>query len=80
MHYSIMTTAMTLRRLGCAFCMPFIFPFRSPFRPYNRAYAYRGLTCLRSAFHGGQRLFNDVVKLFNTTQLSRFFYFQSALF
>ncbi|MCU7881578.1 MAG: hypothetical protein KZQ60_14345 [Candidatus Thiodiazotropha sp. (ex Lucinoma aequizonata)] len=24
--------------------MPFISPFRSPFRPYNRAYAYRGLT------------------------------------
>ncbi|MCU7879197.1 MAG: hypothetical protein KZQ60_00335 [Candidatus Thiodiazotropha sp. (ex Lucinoma aequizonata)] len=44
MHYSIMTTAMTLRRLGCALCMPFISPFRSPFRPYNRAYAYRGLT------------------------------------
>ncbi|MCU7882456.1 MAG: hypothetical protein KZQ60_19480 [Candidatus Thiodiazotropha sp. (ex Lucinoma aequizonata)] len=42
--YSIMTTAMTLRRLGCALCMPFISPFRSPFRPYNRAYAYRGLT------------------------------------
>ncbi|MCU7880514.1 MAG: hypothetical protein KZQ60_08260, partial [Candidatus Thiodiazotropha sp. (ex Lucinoma aequizonata)] len=30
--------------LGCALCMPFISPFRSPFRPYNRAYAYRGLT------------------------------------
>ncbi|MCU7881471.1 MAG: hypothetical protein KZQ60_13730 [Candidatus Thiodiazotropha sp. (ex Lucinoma aequizonata)] len=44
MHYSIMTTAMTLRRLGCALCMPFISPFRSPFRPCNRAYAYRGLT------------------------------------
>ncbi|MCU7880761.1 MAG: hypothetical protein KZQ60_09690, partial [Candidatus Thiodiazotropha sp. (ex Lucinoma aequizonata)] len=43
-HYSIMTTAMTLRRLGCALCMPFISPFRSPLRPYNRAYAYRGLT------------------------------------
>ncbi|MCU7880291.1 MAG: SDR family oxidoreductase [Candidatus Thiodiazotropha sp. (ex Lucinoma aequizonata)] len=39
-----MTTAITLRRLGCALCMPFISPFRSPFRPYNRAYAYRGLT------------------------------------
>ncbi|MCU7881042.1 MAG: hypothetical protein KZQ60_11255 [Candidatus Thiodiazotropha sp. (ex Lucinoma aequizonata)] len=24
--------------------MSFISPFRSPFRPYNRAYAYRGLT------------------------------------
>ncbi|MCU7882549.1 MAG: hypothetical protein KZQ60_19995, partial [Candidatus Thiodiazotropha sp. (ex Lucinoma aequizonata)] len=48
--------AMTLRRLGCALCMPFISPFRSPFRPYNRAYAYRGLTNLRSAFHGGQRV------------------------
>ncbi|MCU7879435.1 MAG: hypothetical protein KZQ60_01805 [Candidatus Thiodiazotropha sp. (ex Lucinoma aequizonata)] len=44
MYYSIMTTAMTLRRLGCALCMPFICPFRSPFRPYNRAYAYRGLS------------------------------------
>ncbi|MCU7881824.1 MAG: hypothetical protein KZQ60_15795 [Candidatus Thiodiazotropha sp. (ex Lucinoma aequizonata)] len=44
MHYSIMTTAMTLRRLGCALCMPFISPFRSAFRPYKRAYAYRGLT------------------------------------
>ncbi|MCU7881478.1 MAG: hypothetical protein KZQ60_13765, partial [Candidatus Thiodiazotropha sp. (ex Lucinoma aequizonata)] len=44
MHYSIMTTAMTLQRLGCALCMSFISPFRSPFRPYNRAYAYRGLT------------------------------------
>ncbi|MCU7880776.1 MAG: hypothetical protein KZQ60_09765 [Candidatus Thiodiazotropha sp. (ex Lucinoma aequizonata)] len=43
MHYSIMTTAMTLRHLGCALCMPFISPFRSLFRPYNRAYAYRGL-------------------------------------
>ncbi|MCU7879882.1 MAG: hypothetical protein KZQ60_04460 [Candidatus Thiodiazotropha sp. (ex Lucinoma aequizonata)] len=27
-----------------SFSMPFIFPFRSPFRPYNRTYAYRGLT------------------------------------
>ncbi|MCU7880472.1 MAG: hypothetical protein KZQ60_08015 [Candidatus Thiodiazotropha sp. (ex Lucinoma aequizonata)] len=44
MHYSIMTTAVTLRRLGCALCMPFISPFRSPFRPYNRAYVYRGVT------------------------------------
>ncbi|MCU7879703.1 MAG: hypothetical protein KZQ60_03410 [Candidatus Thiodiazotropha sp. (ex Lucinoma aequizonata)] len=44
MHYSIMTTAMTLRRLECALSMPFISPFRSPFRPYNRAYTYRGLT------------------------------------
>ncbi|MCU7882140.1 MAG: hypothetical protein KZQ60_17660 [Candidatus Thiodiazotropha sp. (ex Lucinoma aequizonata)] len=44
MHHSIMTTAMTLRRLGCALCMPFISPFRSPFRAHNRAYAYRGLT------------------------------------
>ncbi|MCU7881929.1 MAG: hypothetical protein KZQ60_16455 [Candidatus Thiodiazotropha sp. (ex Lucinoma aequizonata)] len=44
MHYSIMTTAMTLRRLGCVFCMSFISPFRSPFRAYNRAYAYRELT------------------------------------
>ncbi|MCU7880775.1 MAG: hypothetical protein KZQ60_09760, partial [Candidatus Thiodiazotropha sp. (ex Lucinoma aequizonata)] len=43
-HYFIMTTAMTLRRLGCALCMPFISPFRSPFWPYKRAYAYRGLT------------------------------------
>ncbi|MCU7880918.1 MAG: hypothetical protein KZQ60_10535, partial [Candidatus Thiodiazotropha sp. (ex Lucinoma aequizonata)] len=39
-----MTTAMTLRRLGCALCMLFISPFRSPFRPYNCAYAYRGLS------------------------------------
>ncbi|MCU7880819.1 MAG: hypothetical protein KZQ60_09990 [Candidatus Thiodiazotropha sp. (ex Lucinoma aequizonata)] len=44
MHYSIMTTAMTLRRLRCALCIPFVSPFRSPFRPYNRAYVYRGLT------------------------------------
>ncbi|MCU7881325.1 MAG: hypothetical protein KZQ60_12885 [Candidatus Thiodiazotropha sp. (ex Lucinoma aequizonata)] len=48
MHYSIMTTTMTLRRLGCALCMPFISPFRSPFQPYNRAYAYRGLTTFAS--------------------------------
>ncbi|MCU7882063.1 MAG: hypothetical protein KZQ60_17240 [Candidatus Thiodiazotropha sp. (ex Lucinoma aequizonata)] len=48
MHYSIMTSAMTLRRLGCALCMSFISPFRSPFQPYNRAYTYRGLTA--SAF------------------------------
>ncbi|MCU7912834.1 MAG: hypothetical protein KZQ63_12945 [Candidatus Thiodiazotropha sp. (ex Lucinoma aequizonata)] len=47
---------MTLRRLGCVFCMSFISPFRSPFRPYNRAYAYSGTNRLRSAFHGGQRL------------------------
>ncbi|MCU7881163.1 MAG: hypothetical protein KZQ60_11965 [Candidatus Thiodiazotropha sp. (ex Lucinoma aequizonata)] len=44
MHYSIMTSAMTLRRLGCALCMPFISLFQSPFWPYNRAYAYRELT------------------------------------
>ncbi|MCU7881013.1 MAG: hypothetical protein KZQ60_11095 [Candidatus Thiodiazotropha sp. (ex Lucinoma aequizonata)] len=44
MHYSIMTTSMTLRRLRCALCMPFISSFWSPFRPYNHAYAYRGLT------------------------------------
>ncbi|MCU7880763.1 MAG: hypothetical protein KZQ60_09700 [Candidatus Thiodiazotropha sp. (ex Lucinoma aequizonata)] len=44
MHYSIMTTAMTLRRLGCALCMPFISPFRSLFRPYKRVYTYRRLT------------------------------------
>ncbi|MCU7879690.1 MAG: hypothetical protein KZQ60_03330 [Candidatus Thiodiazotropha sp. (ex Lucinoma aequizonata)] len=31
-------------RVGRCGCMPFISPFRSPFRPYNRAYAYRGLT------------------------------------
>ncbi|MCU7880157.1 MAG: hypothetical protein KZQ60_06105 [Candidatus Thiodiazotropha sp. (ex Lucinoma aequizonata)] len=36
--------------------MPFISPFRSPFRPYNHAYAYRGLTPLRPAFHGAQRV------------------------
>ncbi|MCU7879481.1 MAG: hypothetical protein KZQ60_02090 [Candidatus Thiodiazotropha sp. (ex Lucinoma aequizonata)] len=40
----IMTTTMTLRRLGCALCIPFISPFWSPFRPYNRTYAYQGLT------------------------------------
>ncbi|MCU7879606.1 MAG: hypothetical protein KZQ66_19450 [Candidatus Thiodiazotropha sp. (ex Lucinoma aequizonata)] len=34
----------TARRLECALCMPFISPFRSPFRPYNCAYGYRGLT------------------------------------
>ncbi|MCU7881698.1 MAG: hypothetical protein KZQ60_15070 [Candidatus Thiodiazotropha sp. (ex Lucinoma aequizonata)] len=39
-----MTTSMTLWRLGCVLCMPFISPFRSPFQPYNHAYAYRGLT------------------------------------
>ncbi|MCU7879489.1 MAG: hypothetical protein KZQ60_02145, partial [Candidatus Thiodiazotropha sp. (ex Lucinoma aequizonata)] len=42
--------------LGCALCMPFISPFRSPFRPYNRAYAYRGLTTfapLSMAVSGG---------------------------
>ncbi|MCU7881838.1 MAG: hypothetical protein KZQ60_15895 [Candidatus Thiodiazotropha sp. (ex Lucinoma aequizonata)] len=58
MHYSIMTTAITLRRLGCAFCMPFISPFRSPFRPCNRTYAYRGLTTFAPLFmavSGGQR-------------------------
>ncbi|MCU7880527.1 MAG: hypothetical protein KZQ60_08340 [Candidatus Thiodiazotropha sp. (ex Lucinoma aequizonata)] len=44
MHYSIMTTAMTLQRLRCALCMPSISPFQSPFRAYNRTYAYRGLT------------------------------------
>ncbi|MCU7880220.1 MAG: hypothetical protein KZQ60_06455 [Candidatus Thiodiazotropha sp. (ex Lucinoma aequizonata)] len=27
-----------------SFSMPFISPFLSPFLPYNRAYAYRGLT------------------------------------
>ncbi|MCU7881792.1 MAG: hypothetical protein KZQ60_15615 [Candidatus Thiodiazotropha sp. (ex Lucinoma aequizonata)] len=57
MHYSIMTTSMTLRRLGCALCIPFISPFQSPFRPYKRAYAYRGLTAfapLSMAVSGGQ--------------------------
>ncbi|MCU7881260.1 MAG: hypothetical protein KZQ60_12525 [Candidatus Thiodiazotropha sp. (ex Lucinoma aequizonata)] len=56
MHYSIMTTSMTLRRLGCALCMSFIALFRSPFRPYNRAYAYQGLTAfapLSMAVSGG---------------------------
>jgi len=43
-RYSIMTPAMTLRRVGCALCMPSIAPYRSQFRPYNRAYADRGLT------------------------------------
>ncbi|MEJ1334999.1 MAG: hypothetical protein RPU37_03005, partial [Candidatus Sedimenticola sp. (ex Thyasira tokunagai)] len=47
-HYSIMTPAMTLRRFGCTPCMPYIAPCRSQFRPYNRAYAYRGL--IASAF------------------------------
>ncbi|MCU7881059.1 MAG: hypothetical protein KZQ60_11350 [Candidatus Thiodiazotropha sp. (ex Lucinoma aequizonata)] len=59
MHYSIMTTAMTLRRLGCALCMPFISLFRSLFRPYNRAYAYRGLTAfapLSMAVSEGQKI------------------------
>ena len=42
-HYSIMTPTMTLRRFGCALCMPYIAPYQSQFRPYNRAYAYRGL-------------------------------------
>ncbi|MCU7880229.1 MAG: hypothetical protein KZQ60_06505 [Candidatus Thiodiazotropha sp. (ex Lucinoma aequizonata)] len=49
-YYSIMTTAMTLRRLGCALCMPFISPFLSPFRPYNCAYTYRGLTAFAPLF------------------------------
>ncbi|MCU7880887.1 MAG: hypothetical protein KZQ60_10370 [Candidatus Thiodiazotropha sp. (ex Lucinoma aequizonata)] len=44
MHYSIMTTAITLQRLECALSMSFISPFRSSFRAYNRAYAYRRLT------------------------------------
>ncbi|MCU7880886.1 MAG: hypothetical protein KZQ60_10365 [Candidatus Thiodiazotropha sp. (ex Lucinoma aequizonata)] len=44
MQYGIVTTAITLQRLKCALCMPFIAPFRSPFRPYNRAYIYRKLT------------------------------------
>ncbi|MCU7881700.1 MAG: hypothetical protein KZQ60_15080 [Candidatus Thiodiazotropha sp. (ex Lucinoma aequizonata)] len=64
MHYSIMTTAMTLRRLGCALCMPFISPFRSPFRPYDRAYAYRGLTTfapLSMAVSGCIHEFNALV-------------------
>ncbi|MCU7879903.1 MAG: hypothetical protein KZQ60_04595 [Candidatus Thiodiazotropha sp. (ex Lucinoma aequizonata)] len=64
MHYSIITTAMTLRRLGCALCMPFISPFRSPFRAYNRAYAYRGLTAfapLSMAVSGRSRLLSSVV-------------------
>ncbi|MEJ1488238.1 MAG: hypothetical protein RPU72_07765, partial [Candidatus Sedimenticola sp. (ex Thyasira tokunagai)] len=39
---------MTLRRFGCTPCMPYIAPCRSQFRPYNRAYAYRGL--IASAF------------------------------
>ncbi|MCU7881158.1 MAG: hypothetical protein KZQ60_11940 [Candidatus Thiodiazotropha sp. (ex Lucinoma aequizonata)] len=65
MHYSIMTTAMTLRRLGCALCIPFISPFRSPFRPYNRAYAYRGLTAFAplsmavSGCNGSEVLIDD---------------------
>ena len=47
-HYSIMMTTMTLRRFGCALCMPYIAPYRSQFRPYNRAYAYQGLTAFAS--------------------------------
>ncbi|MEJ1364704.1 MAG: IS3 family transposase, partial [Candidatus Sedimenticola sp. (ex Thyasira tokunagai)] len=39
---------MTLRRFGCVLCMPYIAPYRSQFRPYNHAYAYRGL--IASAF------------------------------
>ncbi|MCU7882473.1 MAG: hypothetical protein KZQ60_19565, partial [Candidatus Thiodiazotropha sp. (ex Lucinoma aequizonata)] len=68
---SIMTTAMTLRRLGCALCMPFISPLRSPFRPCNRAYAYRGLTAfapLSMAVSGGKTahivmIFNEILHL-----------------
>ena len=47
-HDSIMMPTMTLRRVGCALCMPYIAPFRSPFRPYHRAYAYQGLTAFAS--------------------------------
>ena len=47
-HYSIMMPTMTLRRVGCALCMPYIAPYRSQFRPYNRAYAYRRLTAFAS--------------------------------
>ena len=28
--------------------MPYIAPYRSQFRPYNRAYAYQGLTAFAS--------------------------------
>ncbi len=51
---------MTLRRIGCALYMPFIAPYRSPLRPYNRAYAYRGLTAFASLMWtpvGGELLF-----------------------
>jgi len=47
-HYSIMTPAMTLRRVGYALCMSYIASSRSQFRKYNRAYAYRGLTAFAS--------------------------------
>ncbi len=47
-HYSIMTPSMTLRRVGCALCMTYTARYRSQFRSYNRAYAYRGLTALAS--------------------------------
>ncbi|MCU7882119.1 MAG: hypothetical protein KZQ60_17540 [Candidatus Thiodiazotropha sp. (ex Lucinoma aequizonata)] len=71
MHYSIMTTAMTLQRLGCALCMPFISPFRLPFRPYNRAYAYRGLTAfapLSMAISVGYWLINNSLAANNLLQ------------
>lgn len=48
MHYSIMMPTMTLRRFGCSLCMPYITPYRSAFRPYNRTYVYQGLTTLAS--------------------------------
>ena len=47
-HYSIMLPTMTLRRVGCALSMPYITPYRPQFRPYNRAYAYQGLTTFAS--------------------------------
>ena len=47
-HYSIMTPTVTLRRFGCALCVPCIAPYRSQFRPHNRAYAYRGLPAFAS--------------------------------
>ncbi|MCU7879394.1 MAG: hypothetical protein KZQ60_01540 [Candidatus Thiodiazotropha sp. (ex Lucinoma aequizonata)] len=63
----------TLRRLGCALYMPFISPFRSPFRPYNRAYAYRGLTAFAplsiTASEGNSSFTTNVVS--NTFAISQ---------
>ena len=37
-----------LWRVGCPVCMPYIAPYRSQSRPYNRAYTYRRLTAFAS--------------------------------